>query len=72
MTDNQTYSCQNLEEKTFGDLPCQNCGKLVRVMLPFYGCIFCEDCIKGYSISWKLAKERKGKIKRQNDRPACK
>jgi hypothetical protein len=23
---------------------CQNCGKHVLVTIPFYGCVFCEDC----------------------------
>ena len=25
-------------------LPCQSCGKMVRVTLHFYGCVFCGDC----------------------------
>ena len=29
------------------ELPCQNCGKPVRVRLPFVGCVFCEKCISG-------------------------
>ncbi len=26
------------------ELPCENCGKPVKVMLPFLGCIFCSEC----------------------------
>jgi hypothetical protein len=29
---------------TTEELPCQNCDKLVSVILPFYGCVFCQDC----------------------------
>jgi hypothetical protein len=25
---------------------CQNCGKPVQIMVPFVGCVFCEDCMK--------------------------
>jgi hypothetical protein len=32
------------DEKIFTELPCQNCGKLVTVALPFVGCVFCSDC----------------------------
>ena len=37
------------QEKTVGEIPCQNCGKMVTVMLPFIGCVFCSDCMKGDS-----------------------
>jgi len=40
-----------LEERTLSEVPCFNCGKLVSVMLPFYGCIFCSDCMKGGAYS---------------------
>jgi hypothetical protein len=33
----------NIEHKE-GEVPCQSCGKVVRVTLPFYGCVFCSDC----------------------------
>ena len=29
-----------------GEAPCQNCGKMVTISLPFIGCVFCSDCIK--------------------------
>lgn len=44
------------------ELPCQSCGKLVTVMLPFYGCVFCSDCIKGESYETADSEEFKGKI----------
>ena len=34
------------QEKTVGEVPCQNCGKQVTVLLPFLGCVFCGDCVK--------------------------
>lgn len=30
-------------------VPCQNCGKLVHICLPFYGCVFCDECMEGES-----------------------
>ena len=44
---NSTYSYKI--EPSIGKVPCQNCGRLVTVMLPFLGCVFCSDCIKGDS-----------------------
>ena len=38
-------------ELTSAEVPCFNCGKLVHVMLPFYGCVFCSDCTKSGSYS---------------------
>ena len=32
------------QEKTLGKAPCQNCGKMVTILLPFVGCVFCGDC----------------------------
>ena len=37
------YTCE--QEIALGEAPCQNCGKMVAIMLPFIGCVFCEDCI---------------------------
>lgn len=31
------------------EIPCQNCGRLVLVSLPFIGCVFCSSCIIGDS-----------------------
>lgn len=36
---------------TMAEVPCQNCGRMVSVMLPFYGCVFCSDCQDGGSYS---------------------
>jgi len=40
---------QEQDEKRIAELPCQNCGRLVTVILPFVGCVFCADCAKGDS-----------------------
>ena len=34
------------------EVPCQNCGRLVLVLLPFVGCVFCADCMMADS-SWE-------------------
>ena len=31
------------------EVGCQNCGKKVMVPSPFYGCVFCPDCMRGES-----------------------
>ena len=31
------------------EVPCQNCGGLVTVSLPFIGCVFCSDCMQSDS-----------------------
>jgi len=36
-------------KKEAAELPCQNCGELVWVTVPFYGCVFCPDCMQGES-----------------------
>ena len=36
-------------EPELGEAPCQNCGILVTILLPFVGCVFCSDCIKADS-----------------------
>ena len=41
------------------ELPCQNCGKLVMVAIPFYGCIFCDECMKFQSYETADASEFK-------------
>ena len=33
------------QERTLGEEPCQNCGRMVTIMLPFLGCVFCGDCM---------------------------
>ena len=32
-------------------LPCENCGKLVMVVTPFIGCVYCGECSIGESYS---------------------
>ena len=39
-----------LSEPKLVNAPCQNCGKMVQVMIPFVGCVFCSDCARGTSI----------------------
>ena len=40
-------------------IPCMNCGKMVTVTLPFYGCIYCAECMEGQdSISYTAATEQ--------------
>lgn len=29
--------------------PCQNCGRLVKIIVPFIGCVFCGDCMGSQS-----------------------
>jgi len=43
-------------EKRLAKLPCQNCGRLVTVHLPFMGCVFCSDCARADS-SWESNSE---------------
>ena len=38
---------------------CQNCGKPVWVILPFYGCVFCSDCMQSQSYETADAPEFK-------------
>ena len=28
-------------------LPCESCGRSVVVTLPFTGCVYCSDCMRG-------------------------
>ncbi len=43
-------------EPSSADVPCQNCGKMVTIMVPFVGCVFCNDCSKG-SGTWEANTE---------------
>ena len=46
------------EEQRIGEVPCQNCGRLVIVTLPFIGCVFCKDCQKtDGNFSWEASSE---------------
>lgn len=40
-------------------LNCQNCGKEVEVIVPFFGCVFCPECMKGESYETADAAEFK-------------
>ena len=51
-----------VEIQTIAKLPCQNCGKLVIVHIPFYGCIFCSECMKDESYETADAPEFKRKF----------
>jgi len=33
-------------EREVGEVPCQNCGRLVAVIVPFLGCVFCSECME--------------------------
>ena len=35
-------------------IPCYNCGKLVDIWLPYYGCVFCEDCGATKAITYTM------------------
>lgn len=50
------------------ELPCQNCGKLVLVTVPFYGCIFCSECIESESYETADAPEFKERWNYEQDR----
>jgi hypothetical protein len=41
------------------EMPCENCGKPVTVLLPFIGCVFCAECAKSKSVtSWEANDEQ--------------
>ncbi len=44
-------------EKRTVKLACQNCGELVDVIIPFVGCVFCADCMKGETYNDASARE---------------
>ncbi len=46
----------------WGYMSCQSCGEQVYVQLPFYGCVFCSECIGGESFETADAAEFKPKI----------
>ena len=37
------------EKVISGEATCQNCGKMVIIILPFMGCVFCGDCFSNDS-----------------------
>lgn len=46
-----------LEDVRMAKLPCENCGRVVSVIVPFVGCVFCNDCMMGDS-SWEATTEQ--------------
>lgn len=40
-----TSNWLDTQEPTLSEAPCQNCGRMVTIMLPFIGCVFCRDCV---------------------------
>ena len=40
-----------MEDNKIVNIACFCCGKLVQVMLPFYGCVYCSDCISNDKFS---------------------
>jgi len=47
-SDNSAAWVRHEEESRFIEVPCQNCGKPVRVYAPsgvWRGCAFCRDCL---------------------------
>ena len=59
--ENSAYSTFKLDEQKLGEAECQNCGKMVQIILPFYGCVFCVDC-QGESYVTADASEFKPRI----------
>jgi hypothetical protein len=51
------YNEETGKEVVIIDTPCQNCGKMVKVMLPFIGCIFCSDCSSVSHDYWTASTE---------------
>lgn len=45
-------NAMDLEKYTIGELPCQGCGKIMAVPIPFKGCPFCGECqaVKSWSL----------------------
>jgi len=47
-------------EVEFGYVECQVCGKPVEVMVPYKGCVTCDDCLEReakYPSSWTIGHE---------------
>ena len=51
------YTYTDGKTKKLVDIPCQNCGTPVSIMVPFVGCVFCADCVRGETISDASASE---------------
>ncbi|MBA7652256.1 hypothetical protein ES703_60086 [subsurface metagenome] len=48
MADNTEHSKLRIRVRpispTEAEVACFNCGDMVRVTLPLYGCVYCEEC----------------------------
>jgi hypothetical protein len=55
-----------LSKGELGKAPCQNCGRLVIIVLPFVGCVFCGDCNK--EDTWNGADSEYFKISSYSER----
>ena len=42
ITTNNSYSYQ--PERKLVWTQCQSCGKSVQIIIPFIGCVYCDDC----------------------------
>lgn len=49
--DNTGWTLEFTTEGKIVEMPCQSCGRPVRVRLPFIGCVFCEKC--GLGVEYK-------------------
>jgi hypothetical protein len=45
MNESGTWVYNNDVKYQLGEVPCDSCGKMVAVLLPFVGCVYCGDCI---------------------------
>lgn len=52
------------------EVPCQSCGKIVVVILPYKGCAFCEDCWEqSRTMGWSMAGTEQFNDERMEVRP---
>lgn len=54
------YEHKKSDKIEFQDIPCQNCGTIITVPNPFYGCAFCSKCMNptAYTIMGKKIKRK--------------
>ena len=45
------------------EAPCQNCGKLVLIHVPFIGCVFCSDCVGGRTVAYMMKEANEVELK---------
>jgi len=51
MTTHSTIYTLKQEPQRVGTVQCYSCGAPVKVMLPYYGCVYCLNCSKVFSWS---------------------